>query len=223
MGPESPVPQVTWHRSIRRVLCVHSKSQPDLPRLRLRLGFLTWSESQKAFNIHCLTHQLPPRGPASWVSGAPATRGTVVSAPPGQTLLMETWAVARMSSPCQPHPDPGSALPSSSPKPCPGNRRALGGTWWHQPSMLPSGSSRSRRRRWHCSGRWWTWSRRRWAGVPRGPVVCTALLVQVPEADTHRPLIQELFSKQKGYLDEELDYRKQSLDQAHKVGETAGL
>uniref|UniRef100_A0A8D1KK70 Janus kinase and microtubule-interacting protein C-terminal domain-containing protein n=1 Tax=Sus scrofa TaxID=9823 RepID=A0A8D1KK70_PIG len=27
---------------------------------------------------------------------------------------------------------------------------------------------------------------------------------------------QELFSKQKGYLDEELDYRKQSLDQAHK-------
>lgn len=53
--------------------------------------------------------------------------------------------------------------------------------------------------------------------------MCTALLVQVPEADTHRPLIQELFSKQKGYLDEELDYRKQSLDQAHKVGETAGL
>lgn len=30
-------------------------------------------------------------------------------------------------------------------------------------------------------------------------------------------LLQELFSKQKGYLDEELDYRKQSLDQAHKV------
>ncbi|XP_051530814.1 janus kinase and microtubule-interacting protein 3-like isoform X8 [Myxocyprinus asiaticus] len=27
---------------------------------------------------------------------------------------------------------------------------------------------------------------------------------------------KELFSKQKGYLDEELDYRKQSLDQAHK-------
>ncbi|XP_048362836.1 janus kinase and microtubule-interacting protein 3 [Sphaerodactylus townsendi] len=27
---------------------------------------------------------------------------------------------------------------------------------------------------------------------------------------------QELFSKQKGYLDDELDYRKQSLDQAHK-------
>lgn len=34
------------------------------------------------------------------------------------------------------------------------------------------------------------------------------------------PLVfQELFSKQKGYLDEELDYRKQSLDQAHKVRE----
>uniref|UniRef100_A0A452EW12 Janus kinase and microtubule interacting protein 3 n=1 Tax=Capra hircus TaxID=9925 RepID=A0A452EW12_CAPHI len=31
------------------------------------------------------------------------------------------------------------------------------------------------------------------------------------------PLVfQELFSKQKGYLDEELDYRKQCLDQAHK-------
>lgn len=28
---------------------------------------------------------------------------------------------------------------------------------------------------------------------------------------------QELFSKQKGYLDDELDFRKQSLDQAHKV------
>uniref|UniRef100_A0A671T5S8 Janus kinase and microtubule interacting protein 3 n=1 Tax=Sinocyclocheilus anshuiensis TaxID=1608454 RepID=A0A671T5S8_9TELE len=27
---------------------------------------------------------------------------------------------------------------------------------------------------------------------------------------------KELFSKQKGYLDEELDYRKQSLDHAHK-------
>nr|XP_023415618.1 LOW QUALITY PROTEIN: janus kinase and microtubule-interacting protein 3 [Loxodonta africana] len=33
-----------------------------------------------------------------------------------------------------------------------------------------------------------------------------------------RPVLcsQELFSKQKGYLDEELDYRKQTLDQAHK-------
>ncbi len=28
---------------------------------------------------------------------------------------------------------------------------------------------------------------------------------------------KELFSKQKGYLDDELDYRKQSLDHAHKV------
>lgn len=33
----------------------------------------------------------------------------------------------------------------------------------------------------------------------------------------HLPVHQELFSKQKGYLDEELDFRKQSLDQAHKV------
>ncbi|NWW79612.1 JKIP3 protein, partial [Climacteris rufus] len=35
---------------------------------------------------------------------------------------------------------------------------------------------------------------------------------------THCPLLapQELFSKQKGYLDDELDFRKQSLDQAHK-------
>lgn len=30
-------------------------------------------------------------------------------------------------------------------------------------------------------------------------------------------MFQELFSKQKGYLDEELDYRKQALDQANKV------
>ena len=35
--------------------------------------------------------------------------------------------------------------------------------------------------------------------------------------DAVPPVFQELFSKQKGYLDEELDYRKQSLDQAHKV------
>uniref|UniRef100_A0A673GD98 Janus kinase and microtubule-interacting protein C-terminal domain-containing protein n=1 Tax=Sinocyclocheilus rhinocerous TaxID=307959 RepID=A0A673GD98_9TELE len=32
----------------------------------------------------------------------------------------------------------------------------------------------------------------------------------------HAELMTELFSKQKGYLDEELDYRKQSLDHAHK-------
>lgn len=30
-------------------------------------------------------------------------------------------------------------------------------------------------------------------------------------------LIQELFSKQKGFLEEELDYRKQALDQAYMV------
>ena len=28
---------------------------------------------------------------------------------------------------------------------------------------------------------------------------------------------QELFSKQKGFLEEELDYRKQALDQAYMV------
>lgn len=30
--------------------------------------------------------------------------------------------------------------------------------------------------------------------------------------------LQELFSKQKGFLEEELDYRKQALDQAYMVG-----
>lgn len=35
---------------------------------------------------------------------------------------------------------------------------------------------------------------------------------------TWRLLSQDLFSKQKGYLEEELDYRKQALDQAHLVG-----
>lgn len=35
--------------------------------------------------------------------------------------------------------------------------------------------------------------------------------------DTGPLALQELFSKQKGYLDEELDFRKQALDQAHKV------
>lgn len=36
-------------------------------------------------------------------------------------------------------------------------------------------------------------------------------------------MFQELFSKQKGYLDEELDYRKQALDQAHKVRAAADV
>lgn len=36
-------------------------------------------------------------------------------------------------------------------------------------------------------------------------------------------MFQELFSKQKGYLDEELDYRKQALDQAHKVRAVADI
>lgn len=33
----------------------------------------------------------------------------------------------------------------------------------------------------------------------------------------HHILLQELFSKQKGFLEEELDYRKQTLDQAYMV------
>ncbi|XP_057164761.1 janus kinase and microtubule-interacting protein 3 [Ursus arctos] len=46
--------------------------------------------------------------------------------------------------------------------------------------------------------------------------------IEETEAALHRKMVdleseKELFSKQKGYLDEELDYRKQSLDQAHKV------
>uniref|UniRef100_A0A8D1HQS5 Janus kinase and microtubule-interacting protein C-terminal domain-containing protein n=1 Tax=Sus scrofa TaxID=9823 RepID=A0A8D1HQS5_PIG len=43
----------------------------------------------------------------------------------------------------------------------------------------------------------------------------TELALQRKMADLESE--KELFSKQKGYLDEELDYRKQSLDQAHKV------
>lgn len=42
-----------------------------------------------------------------------------------------------------------------------------------------------------------------------------------PEAQRWLSVFQELFSKQKGYLDEELDYRKQALDHAHKVGDQA--
>ncbi|VTJ70303.1 Hypothetical predicted protein [Marmota monax] len=38
----------------------------------------------------------------------------------------------------------------------------------------------------------------------------------MPEAQPWFSVFQELFSKQKGYLDEELDYRKQALDHAHK-------
>uniref|UniRef100_A0ABI7X396 Janus kinase and microtubule-interacting protein C-terminal domain-containing protein n=1 Tax=Felis catus TaxID=9685 RepID=A0ABI7X396_FELCA len=50
-----------------------------------------------------------------------------------------------------------------------------------------------------------------------------AWLQQIEETESalHRKMVdleseKELFSKQKGYLDEELDYRKQSLDQAHR-------
>ncbi|XP_028642968.1 janus kinase and microtubule-interacting protein 3 isoform X3 [Grammomys surdaster] len=45
--------------------------------------------------------------------------------------------------------------------------------------------------------------------------------IEETESALHRKMVdleseKELFSKQKGYLDEELDYRKQALDQAHK-------
>nr|XP_025736012.1 janus kinase and microtubule-interacting protein 3 isoform X2 [Callorhinus ursinus] len=45
--------------------------------------------------------------------------------------------------------------------------------------------------------------------------------IEETESALHRRMVdleseKELFSKQKGYLDEELDYRKQALDQAHK-------
>ena len=50
---------------------------------------------------------------------------------------------------------------------------------------------------------------------PAGQSRATTHPTRGPDAG---PLVfQELFSKQKGYLDEELDYRKQCLDQAHKV------
>uniref|UniRef100_A0A3Q2WRQ4 Janus kinase and microtubule interacting protein 3 n=1 Tax=Haplochromis burtoni TaxID=8153 RepID=A0A3Q2WRQ4_HAPBU len=45
-------------------------------------------------------------------------------------------------------------------------------------------------------------------------VLTLAEKVSVPPVSSQRA--EELFSKQKGYLDEELDYRKQSMDQAHK-------
>ncbi|GAB5578893.1 janus kinase and microtubule-interacting protein 3 isoform X2 [Prionailurus iriomotensis] len=46
--------------------------------------------------------------------------------------------------------------------------------------------------------------------------------IEETESALHRKMVdleseKELFSKQKGYLDEELDYRKQSLDQAHRA------
>lgn len=36
------------------------------------------------------------------------------------------------------------------------------------------------------------------------------------------PVFQDLFSRQKGYLEEELDYRKEALDQAYLVGPEVG-
>lgn len=43
--------------------------------------------------------------------------------------------------------------------------------------------------------------------------VCAAVLTSLYWCDQ-----QELFSKQKGFLEEELDYRKQALDHAQLVG-----
>uniref|UniRef100_A0A8C5B435 Janus kinase and microtubule-interacting protein C-terminal domain-containing protein n=1 Tax=Gadus morhua TaxID=8049 RepID=A0A8C5B435_GADMO len=44
--------------------------------------------------------------------------------------------------------------------------------------------------------------------------VLTLTFIFIPGACMR--VLKDLFSKQKGYLDEELDYRKQSMDQAHK-------
>ncbi|KAM6186163.1 janus kinase and microtubule-interacting protein 3 isoform 1-T1 [Rhynchocyon petersi] len=59
--------------------------------------------------------------------------------------------------------------------------------------------------------------------VHLAPSVCVQWLQQIEETESalqHKMADleseKELFSKQKGYLDEELDYRKQALDQAHK-------
>lgn len=82
--------------------------------------------------------------------------------------------------------------------------------------FVPSGSSRLRRQRRHCSGRWWIWRVRRLV-APSLRFCGSALQVGHPRQRHGPPVFQELFSKQKGYLDEELDYRKQALDQAHKV------
>lgn len=81
---------------------------------------------------------------------------------------------------------------------------------------LSSGSSRSKRPSRPCIGGWWTWRVRRLVGAR---LVSAAGRRQVGARgrDAGALVFQELFSKQKGYLDEELDYRKQSLDQAHKV------
>ncbi|XP_069316975.1 janus kinase and microtubule-interacting protein 3 isoform X10 [Eulemur rufifrons] len=59
--------------------------------------------------------------------------------------------------------------------------------------------------------------------LPRFPPKGWKWLQQIEETESalQRKMVdleseKELFSKQKGYLDEELDYRKQALDQAHK-------
>lgn len=88
--------------------------------------------------------------------------------------------------------------------------------------FVSSGSSRSKRRRQPCSGRWLTWRARRSVGVlPRGQQH-RVIRSDAQGRDMARLVFQELFSKQKCYLDEELDFRKQTLDQAHKVREIWG-
>lgn len=88
--------------------------------------------------------------------------------------------------------------------------------------FVSSGSSRSKRRSQPCSGRWLTWRARRSVGVlPRGRQH-RVTRSDAQGRDTAPLVFQELFSKQKCYLDEELDYRKQTLDQAHKVREMWG-
>lgn len=88
--------------------------------------------------------------------------------------------------------------------------------------FVSSGSSRSKRRSQPCSGRWLTWRARRSVGVlPRGRQH-RVTRSDAQGRDTTCLAFQELFSKQKCYLDEELDYRKQTLDQAHKVREIWG-
>lgn len=48
-------------------------------------------------------------------------------------------------------------------------------------------------------------------------IICQSVVQLCPLSIHYHILLQELFSKQKGFLEEELDYRKQALDQAYMV------
>lgn len=48
-------------------------------------------------------------------------------------------------------------------------------------------------------------------------IICQSVAQLCPVSIYYHILLQELFSKQKGFLEEELDYRKQALDQAYMV------